>query len=85
MSIFPRSAVQSTASKWCRRTDWWRSAPRSFFAATIGIHEDELRQLEGRKLLPGMTSEAMITDVRPDDAYLTEPAVSEHPPRVRKK
>jgi HlyD family type I secretion membrane fusion protein len=45
-----------------------------YFAATILIDRAELDKLEGRKLLPGMTSEAMIrTGTRTMLAYLAEP------------
>ncbi len=45
-----------------------------YFAATVVIDKNELVKLEGRKLLPGMTSEAMIrTGSRTVLAYLAEP------------
>lgn len=45
-----------------------------YFAATVLIDKTELAKLEGRKLLPGMTSEAMIrTGSRTMLAYLAEP------------
>ena len=45
-----------------------------YFAATVLINKSELAKLEGRKLLPGMTSEAMIrTGSRTMLAYLAEP------------
>lgn len=50
-----------------------RSGAR-YFAATVVIDRHELTKLEGRKLLPGMTSEAMIsTGARTALAYLAEP------------
>lgn len=55
-----------------RLTDERSGAP--YFAATVLIDKSELAKLEGRRLLPGMTSEAMIrTGSRTVLAYLTEP------------
>jgi len=55
-----------------RLTDERSGAP--YFAATVVIDKDELAKLEGRKLLPGMSSEAMIrTGSRTMLAYLAEP------------
>lgn len=45
-----------------------------YFAATVAVDKNELVKLEGRKLLPGMTSEALIrTGSRTVLAYLAEP------------
>jgi len=45
-----------------------------YFAATVLIDKGELAKLEGRKLLPGMSSEAMIqTGARTVLAYRAEP------------
>ncbi|PKA39887.1 HlyD family type I secretion periplasmic adaptor subunit (plasmid) [Rhizobium sullae] len=45
-----------------------------YFAATVLIDKSELAKLEGRKLLPGMSSEAMIrTGARTVLSYLAEP------------
>ncbi|APO79539.1 HlyD family secretion protein (plasmid) [Rhizobium etli 8C-3] len=45
-----------------------------YFAATVLIDKSELAKLEGRKLLPGMSAEAMIrTGARTVLSYLAEP------------
>jgi epimerase transport system membrane fusion protein len=55
-----------------RMIDEHSGAP--YFAATVLIDKSELAKLEGRKLLPGMSSETMIrTGARTVLSYLAEP------------
>lgn len=57
-----------------------------YFAATVLIDKRELDKLEGRKLLPGMTSEAMIrTGTRTMLAYLAEPITQNLRRSIREK
>jgi epimerase transport system membrane fusion protein len=57
-----------------------------YFAATVVIDQDELANLEGRKLLPGMTSEVMIsTGARTVLAYLAEPITQNFRRALREK
>ena len=57
-----------------------------YFAATVLIDRHELAKLEGRKLLPGMTSEAMIrTGARTVLAYLAEPITQNFRRALREK
>jgi HlyD family type I secretion membrane fusion protein len=57
-----------------------------YFAATVLINKSELGKLDGRKLLPGMTSEAMIrTGTRTVLAYLTEPITQNFRRALREK
>ncbi|MBD9447303.1 HlyD family type I secretion periplasmic adaptor subunit [Rhizobium sp. RHZ01] len=57
-----------------------------YFAATILINRSELTKLEGRKLLPGMTSEAMIrTGSRTVLEYLSEPITQNFRRSLREK
>ena len=57
-----------------------------YFAATVLINKGELDKLEGRKLLPGMSSEAMIrTGSRTVLAYLTEPITQNFRRSLREK
>ena len=57
-----------------------------YFAATVLIDKGELTKLEGRKLLPGMTSEAMIrTGARTVLSYLAEPITQNFRRAMREK
>jgi HlyD family type I secretion membrane fusion protein len=57
-----------------------------YFTATVLIDKGELAKLEGRKLLPGMTSEAMIrTGSRTVLAYLAEPITQNFRRAMREK
>lgn len=57
-----------------------------YFAATVLINKGELAKLEGRKLLPGMSSEAMIrTGSRTVLAYLAEPITQNFRRSLREK
>ena len=57
-----------------------------YFAATVLIDKGELDKLEGRKLLPGMSSEAMIrTGSRTVLAYLAEPITQNFRRSLREK
>ena len=57
-----------------------------YFAATVVINKSELDKLEGRKLLPGMSSEAMIrTGSRTVLAYLAEPITQNFRRSMREK
>ncbi|WP_156668569.1 HlyD family type I secretion periplasmic adaptor subunit [Rhizobium aegyptiacum] len=57
-----------------------------YFAATVLIDKSELAKLEGRKLLPGMSSEAMIrTGARSVLAYLAEPITQNFRRALREK
>jgi len=57
-----------------------------YFAATVLIDKSELAKLEGRKLLPGMSSEAMIrTGARTVLAYLAEPITQNFRRAMREK
>ncbi|MER8810998.1 HlyD family type I secretion periplasmic adaptor subunit [Mesorhizobium australicum] len=57
-----------------------------YFAATVLINKSELAKLEGRKLLPGMSSEAMIrTGARTVLAYLAEPITQNFRRALREK
>lgn len=67
-----------------RMVDERSGAP--YFAATVLIDESELAKLEGRKLLPGMSSEAMIrTGARTVLAYLAEPITQNFRRAMREK
>ena len=57
-----------------------------YFAATVFIDKSELAKLEGRKLLPGMSSEAMIrTGARTVLSYLAEPITQNFRRAMREK
>ncbi|MBX5145131.1 HlyD family type I secretion periplasmic adaptor subunit [Rhizobium lentis] len=57
-----------------------------YFAATVLIDNRELAKLEGRKLQPGMSSEAMIrTGARTVLAYLAEPITQNFRRAMREK
>lgn len=57
-----------------------------YFAATVLIDKSELAKLEGRKLLPGMSSEAMIrTGARTVLSYLAEPITQNFRRAMREK
>jgi HlyD family type I secretion membrane fusion protein len=57
-----------------------------YFAATVLIDRNELAKLEGRKLLPGMSSEAMIrTGARTVLSYLAEPLTQNFRRAMREK
>ncbi|MBB6411985.1 HlyD family type I secretion periplasmic adaptor subunit [Mesorhizobium sangaii] len=57
-----------------------------YFAATVLIDKSELAKLEGRKLLPGMSSEAMIrTGDRTVLSYLAEPITQNFRRAMREK
>ncbi|RWN55350.1 MAG: HlyD family type I secretion periplasmic adaptor subunit [Mesorhizobium sp.] len=57
-----------------------------YFAATVLIDRSELAKLEGRKLLPGMSSEAMIrTGARTVLSYLAEPITQNFRRAMREK
>ena len=57
-----------------------------YFAATVLIDKGELTKLEGRKLLPGMSSEAMIrTGARTVLSYLAEPITQNFRRAMREK
>ncbi|ESY17489.1 hemolysin secretion protein D [Mesorhizobium sp. LNJC394B00] len=67
-----------------RMVDERSGAP--YFAATVLIDKSELAKLEGRKLLPGMSSEAMIrTGARTVLAYLAEPITQNFRRAMREK
>lgn len=58
----------------------------AYFAATVVIDQSELAKLEGRKLLPGMSSEAMIrTGARTVLSYLAEPITQNFRRAMREK
>ncbi|MDX8434603.1 HlyD family type I secretion periplasmic adaptor subunit [Mesorhizobium abyssinicae] len=57
-----------------------------YFAATVLIDRNELAKLEGRKLLPGMSSEAMIrTGARTVLSYIAEPITQNFRRAMREK
>ncbi|MES0197702.1 HlyD family type I secretion periplasmic adaptor subunit [Mesorhizobium sp. M0011] len=57
-----------------------------YFAATVLIDKSELAKLEGRKLLPGMSSETMIrTGARTVLSYLAEPITQNFRRAMREK
>ena len=57
-----------------------------YFAATVLIDKSELTKLEGRKLLPGMSSETMIrTGARTVLSYLAEPITQNFRRALREK
>ncbi|WP_245421335.1 HlyD family type I secretion periplasmic adaptor subunit [Rhizobium sp. YTUHZ045] len=57
-----------------------------YFAATVVIDQSELAKLEGRKLLPGMSSETMIrTGARTVLSYLAEPITQNFRRAMREK
>lgn len=57
-----------------------------YFTATVLIDRNELAKLEGRKLLPGMSSEAMIrTGARTVLSYLAEPITQNFRRAMREK
>ncbi|MER9348209.1 HlyD family type I secretion periplasmic adaptor subunit [Mesorhizobium sp. M0227] len=57
-----------------------------YFAATVLIDKSELGKLEGRKLLPGMSSETMIrTGARTVLSYLAEPITQNFRRAMREK
>jgi HlyD family type I secretion membrane fusion protein len=67
-----------------RLTEERTGAP--YFMATILIDKSELAKLEGRKLLPGMSSETMIrTGSRTVLAYLAEPITQNFRRAMREK
>jgi HlyD family type I secretion membrane fusion protein len=67
-----------------RMVDERSGAP--YFAATVLIDKGELTKLEGRKLLPGMSSEAMIrTGARTVLSYLAEPITQNFRRAMREK
>ena len=67
-----------------RLVDERTNAP--YFSATVVINKSELAKLDGRKLLPGMTSEAMIrTGSRTVLAYLAEPITQNFRRSLREK
>jgi HlyD family type I secretion membrane fusion protein len=67
-----------------RMVDERSGAP--YFAATVLIDKGELTKLEGRKLLPGMSSEAMIrTGARTVLSYLAEPITQNFHRAMREK
>ena len=67
-----------------RMVDERSGAP--YFAATVLIDKSELAKLEGRKLLPGMSSEAMIrTGARTVLSYLAEPITQNFRRAMREK
>ena len=79
----PLDGVVETVSA-DRLTEERSGAP--YFAATVLIDKGELDKLEGRKLLPGMSSEAMIrTGSRTVLAYLTEPITQNFRRSLREK
>jgi HlyD family type I secretion membrane fusion protein len=67
-----------------RLVDEHSGAP--YFAATVLIDKNELAKLDGRKLLPGMSSEAMIrTGARTMLSYLAEPITQNFRRAMREK
>lgn len=67
-----------------RMTEERSGAP--YFAATVLIDNSELTKLEGRKLLPGMSSETMIrTGARTVLSYLAEPITQNFRRAMREK
>ncbi|RUU58496.1 HlyD family type I secretion periplasmic adaptor subunit [Mesorhizobium sp. M2C.T.Ca.TU.002.02.1.1] len=67
-----------------RMVDEHSGAP--YFAATVLIDKNELAKLDGRKLLPGMSSEAMIrTGARTMLSYLAEPITQNFRRAMREK
>ena len=79
----PLDGVVETVSA-DRLTEERSGAP--YFAATVLIDKGELDKLEGRKLLPGMSSEAMIrTGSRTVLAYLAEPITQNFRRSLREK
>ncbi|MGG7533934.1 HlyD family type I secretion periplasmic adaptor subunit [Rhizobium sp. NLR8a] len=57
-----------------------------YFAATVVIDQSELAKLDGRKLLPGMSSETMIrTGARTVLSYLAEPITQNFRRAMREK
>ncbi|TPL05667.1 MULTISPECIES: HlyD family type I secretion periplasmic adaptor subunit [unclassified Mesorhizobium] len=67
-----------------RMVDEHSGAP--YFAATVLIDKGELTKLDGRKLLPGMSSEAMIrTGARTVLSYLAEPITQNFRRAMREK
>ncbi|RUW00452.1 MULTISPECIES: HlyD family type I secretion periplasmic adaptor subunit [unclassified Mesorhizobium] len=67
-----------------RMVDEHNGAP--YFAATVLIDKGELAKLEGRKLLPGMSSETMIrTGARTVLSYLAEPITQNFRRAMREK
>ncbi|AJC77621.1 HlyD family type I secretion membrane fusion protein [Rhizobium etli bv. phaseoli str. IE4803] len=57
-----------------------------YFAATVLIDKSELTKLEGRKLMPGMSSEALIrTGARTVLSYLAEPITQNFRRAMREK
>lgn len=67
-----------------RMVDEHSGAP--YFAATVLIDKSELAKLDGRKLLPGMSSEAMIrTGARTMLSYLAEPITQNFRRAMREK
>ena len=67
-----------------RMTEERSGAP--YFAATVLIDKSELTKLEGRKLLPGMSSETMIrTGARTVLSYLAEPITQNFRRAMREK
>ena len=79
----PLEGVVDTVSA-DRLTEERSGAP--YFAATILIDKGELAKLEGRKLLPGMTSQAMIrTGARTTIEYLAEPIMQNFNRALREK
>jgi multidrug efflux pump subunit AcrA (membrane-fusion protein) len=67
-----------------RLVDERTNAP--YFSATVVIDTSELAKLDGRKLLPGKSSEAMIkTGTRTVLAYLAEPLVQNIRRSLREK
>ena len=79
----PLDGVVETVSA-DRMVDERSGAP--YFAATVLIDKGELAKLEGRKLLPGMSSEAMIrTGARTVLSYLAEPITQNFRRSMREK
>ncbi|MBN9981375.1 HlyD family type I secretion periplasmic adaptor subunit [Rhizobium laguerreae] len=67
-----------------RMTEERSGAP--YFAATVVIDKSELAKLEGRKLMPGMSSETMIrTGARTVLSYLAEPIAQNFRRAMREK
>ncbi|WP_221964532.1 HlyD family type I secretion periplasmic adaptor subunit [Rhizobium laguerreae] len=67
-----------------RMTEERSGAP--YFAATVVIDKSELAKLEGRKLMPGMSSEKMIrTGARTVLSYLAEPITQNFRRALREK
>ncbi|MBY3345388.1 HlyD family type I secretion periplasmic adaptor subunit [Rhizobium laguerreae] len=67
-----------------RMTEDRSGAP--YFAATVVIDKSELAKLEGRKLMPGMSSETMIrTGARTVLSYLAEPIAQNFRRAMREK